>query len=133
VRVEPSSQRLIVPGLGDLGGTQVALSLVGTVSADVRSLAMARCLRVLLALAEYRQKFGKEAETIEQLSLPREVTIDPASGKPLKMKKQGTGWLVYSIGPNGVDDGGRMDLIKGDYGISPPKEDPETTPASEVQ
>jgi len=127
VRVEPSSQRLIVPAAGDLGGTQVAPGLVGTVSADVRSLAMARCLRVLLALAEYRQKFGKEAETIEQLSLPREFMIDPAFGKPLKMKKQGTGWLIYSIGPNGVDDGGKMDLIKGDYGISAPKEDESST------
>ena len=44
--------------------------------------------------------------------------IDPYSGKPLVVHKLENGWLVYSVGPNGVDDDGDQSQ---DYGFAPPK------------
>ena len=35
------------------------------------------------------------------------VPADPFNGQPLVYRPQGTNWLLYSIGSDGVDDGGR--------------------------
>ncbi len=35
------------------------------------------------------------------------VPQDPFTGQPLVYRPQGTNWLLYSVGPDGVDDGGR--------------------------
>jgi hypothetical protein len=35
------------------------------------------------------------------------VPEDPFSGQPLVYRAQGTNWLLYSVGPDGVDDGGK--------------------------
>ncbi len=85
-----------------------------------RLLAKLRCLQVLNALAEYKQRTGKDAESIDQLSLPHDATIDPYSGKPLLLKKTDQGWVVYSVWRNNVDDGGRFNYENGDWGLGPP-------------
>ena len=33
--------------------------------------------------------------------------IDPCSGEPLRYRCTGDGWLLYSVGYDGRDDGGR--------------------------
>jgi hypothetical protein len=33
--------------------------------------------------------------------------VDPFDGKPLRYKRTEPGYMVYTIGPDGVDDGGR--------------------------
>jgi len=35
------------------------------------------------------------------------VPEDPFTRQPLMYRPQGTNWLLYSVGPDGVDDGGR--------------------------
>ena len=35
------------------------------------------------------------------------VPLDPFDGKPLRYRELGTGFVVYSIGPNRRDDGGK--------------------------
>jgi hypothetical protein len=35
------------------------------------------------------------------------VPEDPFSGQPLVYRAQGTNWLLYSAGSDGVDDGGK--------------------------
>jgi hypothetical protein len=35
------------------------------------------------------------------------VPSDPFSGHPLVCRPQGTTWLLYSVGPDRVDDGGK--------------------------
>jgi hypothetical protein len=32
---------------------------------------------------------------------------DPFTGKPLIYHSQGTNWVLYSVGPDGVDGGGK--------------------------
>ena len=70
--------------------------------------AMLRSLRIFNALTQYRDEHGREASGLEELSLPKEATIDPFSGEPLKLKHTDDGWIIYSVMTNGVDDGGRL-------------------------
>ncbi len=88
--------------------------------AHARSLVVARGLRIDNALIAFAEKNGREATGLDELGLPREATIDPYSGKPLKLKHTESGWIVYSVMSNGVDDGGNFIKLK-DYGLAPPK------------
>ena len=53
-----------------------------------------------------------------RLSLPKEATIDPFSGEPLKLKHTDDGWVIYTVMQNGIDDGGDFKDQK-DYGLAP--------------
>ena len=46
---------------------------------------------------------------------------DPYTGESLHVKKTPQGWLVYSVGRNLKDDGGKVeDPTNGDVGVGPP-------------
>jgi hypothetical protein len=86
--------------------------------------AMSRSLRVLNALQAREPAGGDPIPPLNDLGLPRETTIDPFDGETLRVKKTPRGWTVYSVGGNGVDDGGTLE--KGtDIGLGPVN--PETT------
>ena len=94
------------------------------VGADAR-----KCLCVMaLAAARYRAKTGKLPDKPEELVpayLPA-IPLDPYDGQPLKWKRDGEAVVLYSIGPDEKDDGGRkMDDSekKGDlvFRYAPPK------------
>ena len=78
---------------------------------------MLRALRIFNALTQFRDKHGREARGLEELSLPKEATIDPFNGEPLKLKMTDDGWIIYSVARNGVDDGGNFKDLN-DYGIA---------------
>jgi hypothetical protein len=67
-----------------------------------------RCLIVLLALERYRQEKGTWPAKLDDLvpGLLKAVPLDPHDGKPLRYKKLPDGVIVYSVGPDKVDDGG---------------------------
>lgn len=88
--------------------------------AHARHAAVSRSLRIFNALTQFRDEHGREASGLEELALPKEATIDPFSGKPLKLKHTDEGWVVYSVMANGVDDGGDFKEQK-DYGVAPAK------------
>jgi len=88
-------------------------------NAEFRRLAKTRAMRVLNALGEYRQRTGKHAHSLDQLSLPTSAAIDPWTGQPFVIKKTDKGWLVYSVGQNCTDDGGRFEKTD-DVGFGPP-------------
>ena len=87
--------------------------------ADLRWITWGATLRILNALQGYKQRTGKDVDSIEQLGLPKDATIDPWSGRPLIMKKTDQGWLVYSVGLCGVDNGGKLE-INWSEGVEPP-------------
>ena len=72
--------------------------------------------RQLYALKQYRQAQGQYPDQLQQLvpdelkALPR----DPYSGEPFRYKKDNEGFVIYSVGPNGVDDGGMISIKSGD-------------------
>ncbi|QDT71090.1 hypothetical protein [Lacipirellula limnantheis] len=85
-----------------------------------RTSATLRSLRVLSALQQYAIEHGREPVGTSDLNLPAADTIDPFSGQPLIVKPTAAGWLVYSVGMNGFDDGGEFTTPK-DFGVGPSK------------
>ena len=84
-----------------------ALSRVTTI--DVRAAAQLRTAQAGLAIERYRLAAGKLPDTLAEL-IPAyldAVTKDPFDGKELRYKQLDTGFVVYSIGEDGSDDGGK--------------------------
>ncbi len=78
-----------------------------------------RCLRILNAIIAK----GTRSETVDvnSLGLPDEILVDPFSGNPLLNKLLPSGWTVYSVGQDGIDNGGQLKDLK-DTGFGPPEE-----------
>jgi hypothetical protein len=74
-----------------------------------RVIAHERLLAVELALRCYEYEQGHAPSGLEQLvpNYIQRVPIDPFSDRPVTYRAQGTDWLVYSVGEDGVDDGGK--------------------------
>jgi hypothetical protein len=84
--------------------------------------AILRCLSTALAAECYRRSHGRWPASLEPLvsRLPGGVTVDPYNGEPLHLKRVSDGVLIYSVGPDGVDNGGQIDRRgwgRGDVGI----------------
>jgi len=74
-----------------------------------RVIAHERLLAVELALRCYDSEQGHPPARLVQL-IPKylqRVPLDPFSGRPVIYRPQGTDWLVYSVGEDRVDDGGK--------------------------
>jgi hypothetical protein len=65
--------------------------------------------RTGLASRLYKSRMGKYPENLEALvpNILSEVPTDPFTGKPLVYRREGEGFIVYSLGSNEKDDGGR--------------------------
>jgi hypothetical protein len=65
--------------------------------------------RVGLACRVLKGRTGQYPETLDALvpGLLTEIPIDPFTGKPLVYRRDGEGFIVYSLGSNLKDDGGR--------------------------
>ncbi len=69
-----------------------------------------RLLATELALRWYQSEQGHPPANLEALvtAYLGGVPLDPFSGRPLLYRDQaGTNWLLYSVGPDGVDDGAK--------------------------
>jgi hypothetical protein len=70
---------------------------------------------VAIAAERYRRKHGHWPQKVDEL-VPDEladVARDPYDGKPLRLKQLPDGLIVYSVGVNGIDDGGAVTSIVG--------------------
>jgi hypothetical protein len=76
-----------------------------------RKSAQVRSLTALLAVERYRLKNGDWPEKLDDLvpALLPAVPLDPHDGKPLRYRKRGDGVVVYSVGDDRSDDGGKFD------------------------
>ncbi len=66
-------------------------------------------MQTALGLESYRLKHqGQLPPDLSSLTpeLSKEVTLDPFDGQPLRYKRLPKGYMIYSIGPDGNDDGG---------------------------
>jgi len=84
-----------------------AFSRVTTI--DIRIVAQLRSAQVGLAIERYRLATDKLPDTLADLLPAYLDTIpkDPFDGKDLRYKKLEAGFVVYSIGEDGNDDGGK--------------------------
>jgi len=64
---------------------------------------------IALTLAAYRADHGDYPVTLDDLrpTYMAAVPLDPFSGKPLQFRCDGKDYTLYSVGPDGRDDGGR--------------------------
>ena len=91
--------------------SQLTSSRVGAVLIiDANNFAYTRVTRTVLAIERWRLTHnGRLPDSLKDLVpgfLPT-VPLDPFDEKPLRYKKSAQGYIVYSIGPDLVDDGGK--------------------------
>jgi hypothetical protein len=97
---QPVLVRLFVPALSKIN------------EACLRTQAQLRCASAALAAERYRQAKGRWPEAWDELiaaGFLREKPIDLYDGKPLRMRRMGDGLVIYSVGPDGEDNGGNLD------------------------
>lgn len=63
--------------------------------------------RIALALSEHRNAQGSYPTSLEQIkSIPPGLMQDPFTGQPYKYRREGNGFVLYSVGSDGLDNGG---------------------------
>ncbi len=116
-RLTPNEQGARLPeisGLAKKAGESLARQLLPDVRVFTgfhRHQALLSSAVVALAAERYRRQQGRWPESLavlEQAKLLREIPVDPFSGKPLLLRRLGDGLVVYSVGPDGMDNGGAM-------------------------
>ena len=82
--------------------------LDGVVIHDVEAIARTRTALASLAIERYRLATGRLPEKLGDLvpAYLDAIPQDPFDGKPLRYKKLVKGYVVYSIGEDGEDNGG---------------------------
>lgn len=90
---------VLLPGLSAAG------------QAAARNEAERDATRVALAIERFRLRESRLPEKLDELvpGFLESVPSDPFNSGPLRYRTDETEYLVYSVGPNGVDDGGRTD------------------------
>lgn len=106
-RREPLKERTPVKWLTDWWQNRAAVNHFEM--KDKAAVAHERLLAAELALRCYRSEHGNVPARLDDLvtNYLSKVPEDPFTGQPLIYKPQGTYGLLYSVGPDGVDDGGR--------------------------
>lgn len=68
-----------------------------------------RLTDLALELADHRLRHGKYPERLAELAVPENPTshFDPFTEGELRYRREGAGYLLYSLGKNGFDDGAR--------------------------
>ena len=91
------------------------------ITINIKSIAQLRTARVSLAIQRYRLATGNLPDTLADL-VPRyldAVPEDPFDGRTLRYEKLETGFVVYSIGEDRMDDGGKERLPTGKRKMAP--------------
>jgi hypothetical protein len=78
------------------------------VTRDVKAIARTRTAVASLAIERYRLAKGSLPEKLDDLvpTYLKAIPQDPFDGKPLRYKKLAKGYVVYSVGDDGEDNGG---------------------------
>ncbi len=70
-----------------------------------------RCSRIAVAIERYRRAHGDAVPAALSDLVPTYLTDipeDPITGKPLRYRAAPDAYIVYSVGPDGQDDGGNL-------------------------
>ena len=67
------------------------------------------CAETALAVAQFRQQTGKLPDSLDELvpNLLDTLPLDPFDGQPLRYAAASDGCRIYSVGVDGIDQGGR--------------------------
>ncbi len=95
--------------MGDLLMSLLMPTVGRAVELDVEARTGTDLAKVALALAAHKAEKGSWAKTLSELSPAylKQVPVDRFTGGPLVYKPTGGEYVLYSVGANGIDDGGR--------------------------
>lgn len=84
-------------------------SFRGLANTELKGIALLRAAAAAVAVQRYRQRTGHRPENLSQLvpGYLAEVPKDPFDGNDLRYSKLRRGFVVYSIGQDGQDHGGK--------------------------
>jgi hypothetical protein len=92
------------------GGLALTLgaAVVPSTDAFLRNQASLRSAIVLVAVERFRLANGHWPDSIDELmpSILKQAIIDPYSGKPIRIVREHDTISIYSVGPDGQDNGG---------------------------
>jgi hypothetical protein len=79
-----------------------------------RRLALLRSGMTAVAAERYRRAYNGWPDRLEDLvpSYLSRIPTDPFDGQPLRYKRLDNGVVIYSVGPDRIDDGGRLERNK---------------------
>jgi hypothetical protein len=102
----PASERSAVFASALIG--ILAPAAVQTASVQDRANSMLDMTRIAAALAAYRAERGQYPAKLDDLvpTLLPKLPVDAFNAKPFVYRRDGEGYLLYSLGANGVDDAG---------------------------
>jgi len=91
-------------------------ALTRACAAQGRQEAVIDLIQLGILVEQYKAREGHYPDTLEEIasSFGGSVPVDPLSGKGYRYRPLGSSFLLYSIGENGLDDGGTHDYRKGD-------------------
>jgi hypothetical protein len=80
-------------------------------AAFIRNCAYERCAAVAMALERYRRDHKDWPSSLQSLAplYMEKVPLDPFDGNPLRYRRFNEGVVIYSVGVDGVDNGGQID------------------------
>jgi hypothetical protein len=104
----PELERRVVAGRHAVTA-QVFPSVDGFITREARWAAFSRCAQLSLGIERYRLRTGRTPDTLDALVPEYLVAVpqDPFDGQPLRYKQRENGYVVYSLGVNLRDDGGK--------------------------
>jgi hypothetical protein len=84
-----------------------------------RTIGEVRAAEVAVVVERYRVANGRLPKSLDELRdfAGRDLPSDPFTGKGLVYRPQGEGFMVYSVGDDGLDDGGPLQEPEKDWGI----------------
>jgi hypothetical protein len=91
------------------GPRRDAAQYIRYIPSERRSRAELRCAAAALAAERFRRETGRWPADFAELVAAKflaAVQIDPFDGRPLQFKRLSDGLVIYSVGPDGHDDGG---------------------------
>jgi hypothetical protein len=103
--------------LSDSSGTDAGVDLLTSIVAPAfnrvleilaRGEVNDACGQTAVAMTRYRLDHGTLPARLSELvpAYMDSIPIDPFDGKPLRLVIKNGDWIIYSVGPDGVDDGG---------------------------
>jgi hypothetical protein len=105
IHARPPMVRLLAPACGKMA------------EAVRKNQALLRCTIAALAAERFRQEHGHWPDSLPAL-VPEsfaKVPVDPYDDHDLRLRRLPDGLVIYSVGPDGVDDGG--DVLPGPKGL----------------
>src|SRR5262249_35269283 len=89
-------------------GSMLLLALEKAGQAGRRTQTVLHCAITMLAAERFRLRQGRWPASLGQLrpAYLQQILPDPYDGQPLRFRRVPDGVLIYSVGPDGVDNGG---------------------------